>query len=158
MNPKLESKLFKKYPKIFRQKDLPMNQTCMCWGISCGDGWYNIIDTLCALIQFDIDNNKHKQLEAVQVKEKFGTLRFYTNYHGDQRQEGMISFAEYLSGITCESCGSMEDVSQTKGWIVTLCKRCLFKHENERYFRNIKYRILYEIEIFWRRIKKCFRK
>lgn len=33
MNIELQEKLFEKYPKIFRQKDLSMNETCMCWGI-----------------------------------------------------------------------------------------------------------------------------
>jgi hypothetical protein len=96
----------------------------MCWGIECGDGWFNLIDNLCDLLQWDSDHNKYPQIEAVQVKEKFGTLRFYVNGTNLQ-QEGMISFAEYLSGSICERCGSMEDVSQTNGWIVTLCKKCL---------------------------------
>ena len=51
MNQRLQDKLYEKYPKIFGQKDLPMTQTAMCWGIDCGDGWYNIIDTLCCHIQ-----------------------------------------------------------------------------------------------------------
>ena len=55
MKAELQKQLYEKYPKIFRQKDLPMNQTCMCWGIEVGEGWYNIIDTLCGLIQWHID-------------------------------------------------------------------------------------------------------
>ena len=51
MNKENQDKLFEKYPKIFRQKDLSMDQTCMCWGIECGDGWYPILDALCAEIQ-----------------------------------------------------------------------------------------------------------
>ena len=87
MKKELEDKLFEKYPKIFRQKDLPMNETCMCWGFECGDGWYNILDILCKQIQWHIDKNLKEdelegnvQVEATQVKEKFGGLRFY--YHG----------------------------------------------------------------------------
>jgi hypothetical protein len=133
MNTQLTNKLYKKYPKIFRQHKLPMSQTCMCWGFECGDGWYWLIDMLCSQLQWDIDNNKHPQLEAVQVKEKFGTLRFYVS-HSDDKQDGMICFAELLSGKVCEHCGSTEEVSQTKGWIITLCKKCMKKyvkkHEN----------------------------
>ena len=51
MKAALQNKLFEKYPEIFAQKDLDKTQTLMCWGISCGDGWYNIIDTLCHSIQ-----------------------------------------------------------------------------------------------------------
>jgi len=32
MKLELQNKLFEKYPNIFKNKDLPMNQTCMCWG------------------------------------------------------------------------------------------------------------------------------
>jgi len=124
---KKQSELFKKYPKIFRQKDLPMTETAMCWGIDCADGWFWLIDKLCEHLQWDIDHNKYPQIEAVQVKEKFGGLRFYTNGANDT-QEGMISFAEFLSNFICEKCGSTFDVKQTKGWITTLCEKC----RNER--------------------------
>jgi hypothetical protein len=131
MDKKLQKELFKKYPKIFRQKDLSMKETCMCLGIETGDGWYNLIDNLCSFLQFNIDNNNYPQIEAVQVKEKYGTLRFYCN-GGNDSQEGTISFAEYLSGFICERCGSTDNVNQTEGWIVTLCEKCMKKRLEER--------------------------
>lgn len=157
MNKKLESKLFKKYPKIFRQKDLPMNQTCMCWGISTGDGWYNIINILCNLLQFDIDHNDYKQVEFTQVKEKFGTLRIHTS-GADKTQQAYIRFTEHLSGLICESCGSMTDIIRTTGWISTICKKCLFKHEIKQYLNNIKFRILCKIGIYKGKLIKCLQK
>ena len=69
--------LIKKYPLIFKQHSLPMSQTAMCWGICCGQGWEKLIDNLCGILQFDIDNNGYPQVEATQVKEKFGRLCFY---------------------------------------------------------------------------------
>jgi len=126
MKKELQEKLFKKYPKIFKQRKLPMTETCMCWGIDTGDGWYALIDMLCSLLQWDIDRNKHAQIEAVQVKEKFGTLRFYVN-GSDAKQDGIIDFAELLSGSICEECGSNKDVKQTTGWIYTRCSDCMKK-------------------------------
>jgi hypothetical protein len=32
-----------------------MQETCMCWGFECGDGWYDIINSLCANIQHHVD-------------------------------------------------------------------------------------------------------
>lgn len=61
MKPELENKLFEKYPKIFRQKDLPPNQSCMCFGIECGDGWYKILDVLCQAIQWKVDEDNRFQ-------------------------------------------------------------------------------------------------
>ncbi len=126
-----EKRILKKYPKIFRQKDLPMTQTCMCWGIDTGLGWHWLIDILCSYLQWDIDRNGHQQIEAIQVKEKFGTLRFYTN-GADETQQGMISLAEFMSAHICEDCGSTNNVTQTEGWIVTLCPPCMKLYKERR--------------------------
>lgn len=119
MDEKLQNKLYSKYPKIFGQKDLPMNQTCMCWGISHSDGWYDILDRLCNLIQWHVDQKDLPQVEAVQVKEKFGTLRFYVN-HQDDYISGCIAMAESMSARTCELCGKPGKL-YSRGWWVTRC-------------------------------------
>jgi len=123
MNEELEQELFDKYPKIFQDKDESPQVTAMCWGIECGDGWYNLIDTLCDAIQSYIDWNDKEQVIAEQVKQKYGSLRFYIR-GGDMHVHGMISFAEKMSTKICEECGTMENVSQTKGWIKTICAEC----------------------------------
>lgn len=137
MKKELEDKLFEKYPKIFKQKDLSMKETCMCCGIECGNGWYDLINTLCFSLQFNVEHNNYPQVEATQVKEKFGTLRFYyitthtkiEDSYKHERQlgciEGIIDFAELLSEQICENCGSNQNVKQTKGWITTLCEKCM---------------------------------
>lgn len=122
MRDDLEKKLYEKYPKIFRQKDLPMSDTCMCWGVCVGEGWFNIIDTLCMNMQNHISRKKCTQVEAVQVKEKFGGLRFYYS-GGDEYIKGAVDMAEALSYCTCEKCGGFGTQNKT-GWIKTLCTSC----------------------------------
>lgn len=56
MRKELDEKLCAKYPLIFRDRNEDPSKTCMYWGFECGDGWYNIIDVLCANIQNHIDN------------------------------------------------------------------------------------------------------
>ena len=135
MKKELEEKLFEKYPAIFRQKDLPATHTAMCWGIACGDGWYDIIDALCCQIKNHLKYNIEKDegtilVEAVQVKEKFGGLRFY--YHGgDSYINGLVSMAESMSYRVCEECGSPGKASK-KGWIKTLCEPCREKMAEAR--------------------------
>jgi len=156
MNEELDKKLCEKYPLIFRDRNAPMNQTCMCWGFTCGDGWYNIIDTLCGLLTSDyrsaksryehlietgvgnvlygtktvtqeaVDEAKTKLDEeslkvpvAVQVKEKFGGLRFYVQAATDKHYQ-YITFAESMSYRTCEECGA-PGKTYTDGWHMTLC-------------------------------------
>lgn len=58
---------------------------------------------------------------ANQVKEKFGTLRFYCD-GADEQIRGMISMAEYMSAITCEECGSPGQ-TRNEGWVRTLCDK-----------------------------------
>ena len=136
MEKKLQEKLYKKYPKIFADKDKPMTETCLCWGLDIGNGWENLLDNLCGCIQGYIDNNKHlkiSQIIAIQVKSKFASLRFYYN-GGDAHIHGMVSLAEYQSYNTCEDCGKTgNDVKQNSGgWIVTLCKDCRKKNAKEK--------------------------
>ena len=63
--------------------------------------------------------NACPQVVADQVKEKFGTLRFY--YHGgDSKVDGMVRMAESMSACMCEECGAPGTQTQG-GWIRTLC-------------------------------------
>ncbi|MFH1199526.1 MAG: hypothetical protein V1708_00505 [Candidatus Micrarchaeota archaeon] len=125
MKTELQNKLFKKYPKIFRQRKLSMRQTAMCWGIDCGDGWYALIDELCGSIQRFVDCNKLDQVEAVQVKEKFGGLGFYVG-SAPEYIHGEITFAEEISYLFCEDCGASPAGLDNKpgGWYRTLCEKC----------------------------------
>jgi hypothetical protein len=137
--------LYDKYPKLFRQKDLPASETCMCWGISCGEGWKDIIDNACQKLQKYADE-KGIIIEFAQVKEKFAGLRLYTEIiypDGHKLKEivvdivGVGSFknereaiwrdihnitgeAEELSLKTCDVCGKPGKPRQG-GWIVTRC-------------------------------------
>jgi hypothetical protein len=71
------------------------------------------------------------QVVAEQVKEKYGTLRFY--YHGgDDIIFGMVRMAEAMSAVTCEVCGN-PGKTIGDGWVRTLCKT---HAEEQNYFWN----------------------
>lgn len=76
MDKRLEKILVDKYPVIFRDYGGDMRQTCMAWGMDCGDGWFKLIDDMCEQVTKLIENKPYKVI-ASQVKEKFGGLRFY---------------------------------------------------------------------------------
>jgi len=57
-----------------------------------------------------------------QVKEKFGTLRFYCASNDRIRQ--YVRFAERLSAVTCEECGKPGRMGQRGGGYRTSCKEC----------------------------------
>lgn len=75
--------------------------------------------------------NEVPQVTLDQVKEKFGTLRFYYT-GGDDAIDGMVRMAESMSGVTCESCGNPADRSSDHGWVRTMCEPCLHKREEAR--------------------------
>jgi len=100
MKQALQEKLFADFPKMFRQKDLPMTETCMCWGIDCPDEWFDIIYGVCETIQTMTDNNKdlsdkYPQVEFTQVKEKFGALCMYNDTNTDY-VNGVIDMADTM--------------------------------------------------------------
>ena len=72
MREELDKKLVEKYPLIFKDRNKPMNQTAMCWGFSHGDGWYNIIDTLCALLYSNYRQAEERYENLVKWKAKGG--------------------------------------------------------------------------------------
>jgi len=135
MRKELDEALCAKYPKIFKDRHGDMRNTLMCWGFSCGDGWYTLIDRLCRWLQGMTDNNPHlperyPQITAVQVKEKYGSLRFYVNGASDS-QDGAIDMAEQMSSAICEECGHPGEIRTTsgcwRGWYKTVCDTCADK-------------------------------
>jgi len=155
MKNELEENLYKDFPLLYSEHKLPMSHTCMCWGFSCGDGWYDLIYDLSSKLEPLIKKQMNavkfedktcfcgcnlsqhtksaKGLEickgyeeyhatATQVKEKYGTLHFYTNGFTDKMNE-LVNKAELKSQKICEICGKP---GKLRGgyYIQVLCKKC----------------------------------
>ena len=87
----------------------------------CGDGWYDIINSLSQEIETIITNNPSLgPIKVGQVKEKFGGLRYYLDEGGCPEIYKAIEKAEKLSLFTCEVCGQPGKM-RNDGWIKTLC-------------------------------------
>jgi hypothetical protein len=108
LSPKLSKQLRERYPAIFEH----------VLTVSCRDGWFDLIDTLCAGLQ-DVTKHGGPQVVATDVKEKYGGLRFYHAGVNDE-QDGMIQLAEALSERICEVCGS-RGRRRGNGWVTTRC-------------------------------------
>lgn len=161
MNKHLEHYFCEKYPKIFRDMYKDPKQTCMAWGVSCGDGWFFLLDHLCLNIQHHIDQQAERikekwaqkgekpipQVVAHQIKEKFGSLRFY-HEGGDEQIEGMIRLAESITNRLCENCGKWnQDVGRTKGWIQNLCTECAAEYKKPIQYASEQVRL-------WKKVMK----
>jgi hypothetical protein len=87
--------------------------------VECGEGWHPLIRQLDDALRA-ID----PQYEAQQVKEKFGTLRFYAsaiNLDSDTQFHQLITDAENESARTCETCGQPGALRNERRWLKTLC-------------------------------------
>jgi hypothetical protein len=109
------------------EEKYPMMFAGQYGGFAIGEGWWPIIESLCANIQSHTDWwNKNRETRPVveqvvvaQIKEKFGGLRFYYE-GGDEQISGMVRMAEAWASHACEECGA-PGTSGGKGWIRTLC-------------------------------------
>lgn len=104
MSPELEQALYDRYPRIFANCHVPPRECSMGWGCMVGDGWCALLDDLCSKLQRETDQHGAPQVVAVQVKEKFGSLRFRV-WEASPRQRVWIRRAERASLRTCEVCG-----------------------------------------------------
>jgi hypothetical protein len=108
MRKELEEQLYRRYPALFADRALPLTESAMGRGFCCGDGWFWLIDTLCASIQWRVDHCGMPPVSVVQVKEKCGSLRFYYR-GGDDVTQGMVTMAVAASERICESSGHLLD-------------------------------------------------
>jgi hypothetical protein len=140
MKKELDEQLCKDFPLIFRDRQAPMNESCMHWGFP-GDGWYNIIREICEEMVL-VKKLTGIQYTADQVKEKFGTLRFY--FSDDNRPTKLtelerIKWMRYIwrfvaerenkSDQICEVCGNTGILHNDQWHTITLCNECKVKRD-----------------------------
>lgn len=109
------AQLIERYPKLYRR----------CKAIDCGEGWFKIVDELSATLEDmikELEEEFEETFYATQVKEKYGTLRFYMSQYMD-KMDAAIHKAEYLSSKACDICGK---AGRLRGnhWVQTLCDKC----------------------------------
>ncbi len=125
MSPELDRKLVEDFPLLFKDRHAPMAETAMCWGFECGDGWEPLIRRACEKLEPLILAMGPEKLDkylprASQIKEKYGTLRFYMNGETDEMTL-ICSKAELESEKTCEKCGARGKI-RGRGWYYTACE------------------------------------
>lgn len=92
-----------------------------CWS-GVGDGWLPIVEALTGDLRALGWSGK-----VAQIKEKFGTLRFYAE-QTNAAMEARIRLAEDASAVTCERCG-LPGALSNNGNIATLCPAHTREHQ-----------------------------
>jgi hypothetical protein len=130
MNQDLQDKLIEKYPEQFKN---------LKW-IEVDDGWYDLLDRLCNLVQRELKNairiNEPIDFSWSQIKEKFGGLRAYAS-GSNVYIEGLIAMAESMSYSICEFTGEKgkprkQKTDEATGKIIPAWVKTLSDKEAER--------------------------
>lgn len=89
-----------------------MKSTYELFGLEIGPGWRSLVEPLIARCQAE-------GVTILQIKEKFGGLRFYVS-DGSEALIRALDVAEAKSCTICEECGAPGE-RRGGGWIRTLC-------------------------------------
>ncbi len=138
-----EKKMVKTFPELYKHpaKRSPFE----CDGFAIGKGWRKLIEELSYDIIEHCFVNKVTYPTVLQIKEKFGGLRYYIG-GGDKYVNELINDAEKESFEICENCGSKNDVKQTGNWIKTLCWRCRGETKDYQFYPSAPQAIMFPIE------------
>ena len=126
--------LINKYP--FLQLSEYETDNFVTWLDYMPDGWRIAFGLeMCEAIKKVIEGKKIKDYHILEIKEKYGALRWYDN-KGDKDIDIIIAHYEKYSEETCIVCGEPAEYL-SKGWISPYCEKC--KEE-----RSEKYRMSFE--------------
>lgn len=117
-----------------------MNTPFDLFAVECGKGWQKLYQPLLDLAEL-------YGAKVLQVKEKFGGLRFYFAGGGEKHDwlRAMVDAVETVSFHTCEECGEdgqagwdseknqpIYKTTTSGGWLKSLCSSCRDKNSHRR--------------------------
>lgn len=156
MKRKLQDNLAKEF-EFMRREPSPVDgiigNLYDAFGIDTGDGWYQLLYDMCKEITEVLETAEEPvHIVVDQIKEKYGTLRFYYHFEGLKPEIQAVDFMglgsmrimpgrddvhqkiseivvkyEDISGEVCETCGREGAVRTDLQWIRTLCDTCYSK-------------------------------
>jgi hypothetical protein len=116
-----QSELVARHPRLFH---IPAGGPEAAHGYpQCEEGWRDLLERACDRIETALAEGG--AFNALQVKEKFATLRFY--WSGDMtdaakaKVDEAIALAVARSACTCEICGAEGRLFKRGGWLLTRC-------------------------------------
>ena len=157
MTKELEKKLEEAFPFMRKGKSLEQQRAdnyiddlYSAFGVECRDGWYDLITELCEeIMKAYTDEGRPMDMVVDQIKEKYGTLRFYYHFGGqsetiqsldvmgvggirmmsksapfEDKIASIVAKYEEKSAHICEDCGSPGVLRPDLGWVLTLCDVC----------------------------------
>ncbi|MCA1542015.1 hypothetical protein I6F18_18815 [Bradyrhizobium sp. NBAIM32] len=114
------AKLVESYPDLFHPAGDPL--AAEGWP-AVDDGWRELLERACARIRKAVSADGGS-FRATQIKEKYGSLRFYWSGRLSPEARALveeaIDLAEARSATTCEICGEQGRL-HGGGWLAARC-------------------------------------
>lgn len=158
MNAELEQKIYSIDEVFFRERDYDKTITCMCWGIECGDGWYEPIKGFVERVA--VLNSALKSVNMCivceQMKSKWSEFTCYWGIEAmnddnqtveldekgdrlcqavDSMMRDTVNRCELECSKTCEICGKHEPsgrgIMVCGSWLTVKCTECV-NRENRK--------------------------
>lgn len=123
--------LYGRFPNLMRDLYGDMRETCLVWGVCCGRGWWPIIESCAEKLEaliLQLPEEQRPDCRAVQIKEKYGSLRVYMSCQNETMDAAIHEAAEECARI-CEHCGLPGTLRCVQGWYSVQCQVCLLKGE-----------------------------
>jgi hypothetical protein len=128
MRKELAEEIYQRCPIIYRGVNDGAIKNLMCFGFECRSGWFEIILMLSEAVEKLAREKQDQGVDeeelpiVIQVKEKFGGLRFYVQNASEEIRD-LISMAEQSSYGICEICGSAGGLMKAGPVVMTRCQK-----------------------------------
>lgn len=150
MKEELEQQLEHDFPFMQKSRVKEERNTYKIFGCECGDGWYGLIHELCQSITDRYVKEEilpeNIDLLPIQIKEKFGILRYYYSFEDmpckesvDDSKKKLRNDIAYIvhnyqekSMSICENCGKSGQLRADLPWEQTLCDQCYEECPNKQ--------------------------
>lgn len=140
----------KKYSLEKQREQGKIGNLYSAFGCECNDGWFELLYSLCQEID-EVYKKANMPVDIVieQIKEKFGSLRFYYSFRDKEQAVHALDFLgiggfrymqedtpihkeianivknyEKKSSFVCENCGASGKLRTECPWVLTLCDKC----------------------------------
>lgn len=119
MRDDLDKTLCATYPEIFRDRYGNMRETAMCWGFSCGDGWYPLIERLCYLLTSEL---RMCQYDLESAERNYAKLQGSMEDLPEAERKNLESMRTYYTAERIEQCRAAADKAASEIPIATQVK------------------------------------
>ena len=117
-------RIMQTWPQVYGSVYPPSTTSFLSEGFQCGPGWYPLIERLSADIAAILDEMPLEAFRVLQVKQKFGGLRFRVT-GSNERILNRIAQAQVEAAHTCEGCGRTSRIRSIDMWLTTGCESCV---------------------------------